>query len=291
MTYTNSIGNNWHIKSRYLFLIFILSFIISIGIWSILFSDSFSDDMAPLSDVLFGYVWYGILFYLIYLFSKKASVDWRVLAGNFSIEFFTSKYILIVLPLMAISIAGVFLFYYPLSIWFPDLVKYLLIDNEIKLIWLEGENYKLANLLSFFNVVIIVPIIEEIFFRGFLLTSMANKWGIKKAIVISSIFFGIGHADLIGATLFGFVLSVIYLKTNSLFAPIIIHIANNTTAFIVYYLYIYSDNTVYTISDFQGDWWIGLIALMIGLPWFIYFYRKEYSKQYLSIPYFQNVRV
>lgn len=116
---------------------------------------------------------------------------------------------------------------------------------------------------------------------------MANKWGILKAIIISSVVFGIGHSDIIGATLVGVVLSVVYLNSKSLFVPIIIHIANNG---LVYFARILFGYTEYTISDFQSDWWIGLVSLIIGLPWCVYFFRKEVSKNLFIIPYFQNQR-
>lgn len=113
MTENNIIENNWYIKSRYLFLIFILSFIISIVLWLNLSPEYFSDNPTPMSDVLFDYVWYGILLFLLYLLSKKASVDWKALVGKSGIELLTTRYLLAVLPLIAISIAGIYLLYYP----------------------------------------------------------------------------------------------------------------------------------------------------------------------------------
>lgn len=289
---TENIENNWYIKSRYLLLILITSFLISIILCFSIFSDYLTDSPKPLTENLFGYIWYITLFFFIYLLSKKASINWNRLFGEFKLEYITSKYILIVLPLVAISLFGTFLLFYPLSFWIPDFVKYWLIEDDINVIWLKGENYKLANILSFIDIVIIAPIIEEIFFRGLLFTSLAKKWNIQKAILLSSIVFGIAHTDIIGATIFGIVLSTIYIKSKSLFAPIIIHIANNALAFIISSLFILSGhNSQYTLSDFQNDWWIGLVGLIIGLPWFINFYKKEVANNIFSIPYFQNIRV
>jgi membrane protease YdiL (CAAX protease family) len=171
-------------------------------------------------------------------------------------------------------------------------VNYWLIENDINMFWFEGEHYRLANILSVLDIVLIAPIIEEIFFRGFLLTSLTTRFSIKNSILISSAIFGIVHTDLIGATIFGIVLSIIYLKAKSLYAPIIIHIANNALIFIVLYFYMVFENvSEYTITDFQNDWWIGLIGLIIGLPWFIYFLRKEEPNAISILPYFSNARV
>ncbi len=43
---------------------------------------------------------------------------------------------------------------------------------------------------------------------------MAHKWGIKKAVIISSIIFGLGHFDVIGAFMFGVVMCLLYIKTK-----------------------------------------------------------------------------
>ena len=284
------IDNKWYIKSRYLFFVLILSYII----WGIILvnilPNYFADTPDPMSVAFSDYIFYGILFLFLYIFSKKASINLNSLFGELQFEYFTSKYIFIVLPMIAISYTGIYLTFYPLSFWKPEIVKFFLVEIETKIIWLNGESYKLANILSFVSIAIVVPIVEELFFRGFLFTSMANKWGIKKAILLSSIFFGILHANVIGTTLVGIVLCVIYLKTKSLFAPIIIHSAVNIIAYILSYFTSLNINDDF-ITQFQGSWGFGLLCIIIGIPWIIYFYKKEISNKLFSVPYFQKVRV
>ena len=94
---------------------------------------------------------------------------------------------------------------------------------------------------------LLVGFLEEIIFRGFLFKAICGS-GVKKAFVISSVTFGIGHivnllngADLlptvfqiISAVAIGFLFTLIFYKTNSLWPCIVTHsIFNSLSAFAV----------------------------------------------------------
>lgn len=77
-------------------------------------------------------------------------------------------------------------------------------------------------------MILLEPIAEEFIFRGVLLKRMAlktSRWG---GVFISSLLFGLMHDDILGAFLFGIIAALLYLKTQNLLAPIILHIAYNT---------------------------------------------------------------
>lgn len=72
-------------------------------------------------------------------------------------------------------------------------------------------------------------ICEEIFFRGFILSGYENL-GKKRAIIFSSILFGIFHFNLynlFGPIILGLVFSYLVILTDSIYAGIIGHITNN----------------------------------------------------------------
>ena len=84
-----------------------------------------------------------------------------------------------------------------------------------------------STLLQFmFLAVVFNPIIEEIFFRGFLLTFLRNYMPALAAIVLSSAVFALAHLN-VGAALplwfLGIVLGIAYEHTGSLLVPICIH--------------------------------------------------------------------
>ena len=68
-------------------------------------------------------------------------------------------------------------------------------------------------------VVFIAPIIGEFVFRGFLLQRFAAKWGTSIAIIVVAILFALLHVDFLGAIVFSVVLSIVYIRTNSLLMP------------------------------------------------------------------------
>lgn len=80
---------------------------------------------------------------------------------------------------------------------------------------------------------IIVPIYEEIFFRGFVHNFVANwlgKWG---SIVVGALIFGVFHlipVQIVTAFLLGLVLGWLYEKSGSLWIVIICHVVNNSLA-------------------------------------------------------------
>lgn len=81
-------------------------------------------------------------------------------------------------------------------------------------------------------------ICEEFFFRGFILSAYETL-GKKKAIIISSVLFGIFHFNLynlFGPIVLGLVFSYLVILTDSLYAGIIGHIVNNGFAVTLAYI-------------------------------------------------------
>ncbi len=85
------------------------------------------------------------------------------------------------------------------------------------------------------GVGILVPIAEELYFRG-----LIHTWFWQKVprmwvrILASGLIFALGHADSIGVVAASFVIGIVspifYERTKSLAVPIIIHITTNSTA-------------------------------------------------------------
>jgi len=92
-----------------------------------------------------------------------------------------------------------------------------------------GGNIVLTLLL----VAVAGPVAEEIFFRGFVLTGLLKRFGGLRALLLSSLLFGLFHIDP-GAILLTFILGVVlgwvYLKTGSIWPAIFAHALHNTVA-------------------------------------------------------------
>lgn len=80
------------------------------------------------------------------------------------------------------------------------------------------------------RLIVIVPIVEEIFFRGLLLKQFLKQYTHIKAILLSSLIFGFYHLHLenfIFYSVLGILFATIYFKTNSLFVVIMAHMIWN----------------------------------------------------------------
>lgn len=96
----------------------------------------------------------------------------------------------------------------------------------------------LPQLLVGILIIAVSPAIcEEMLHRGILLKAYENR-GSMKAVVITSIFFGIFHFDvtnLLGPIFLGLLIGYYVIRTNSIFAGMLAHFLNNTIAELLQY--------------------------------------------------------
>lgn len=142
--------------------------------------------------------------------------------------------------------AGKMLFYLPLVILMSANLIY---GFKLKLSFAETALYILTMLC--------VGFLEEVIFRGLLFKSMAEN-GIKSAIIVSGITFGMGHIinlfngsgaellpnilQIIYATAAGFMLVMIFHKTGSLISCIVFHGIFNA-------LSVFADDSVLSLNQ------------------------------------------
>ena len=87
--------------------------------------------------------------------------------------------------------------------------------------------------LSFITVAIAAPLLEELIFRGVMLDSFLKRYSPAKAIILSSIIFGIAHANpwqFIAALNIGLIAGWLYYRTRSIWPGIVLHFINNASA-------------------------------------------------------------
>lgn len=88
----------------------------------------------------------------------------------------------------------------------------------------QSEGFALLTILYYLCLIIFIPLLEELFFRGFLYRYIAERKGWITGLLVSSLLFGLLHTD---AFMFAFSLSTISILllryTGSLRAPIYFH--------------------------------------------------------------------
>ncbi len=116
-----------------------------------------------------------------------------------------------------------------INLFFPISESYLEAMKQLMTTSTHGFWY------SLFVIAVLPGICEEILFRGYIIKGY-TKFGFWRAIIISSILFGIFHLDpfrLVPASLLGIWMGFLLLKTGSIFVPILAHFANNALALII----------------------------------------------------------
>ncbi len=188
--------------------------------------------------------------------------------------------------LMFLSIAAVYASFFPLSYLIPRFVEWWYI-NISDLIYFELDVYPFVpNILSILSLCVVGPILEEVAFRGIILHRWAHTYGLKSAILASSLLFAIVHPDPIGAFFFGIGMSVLYLKTQSLVLPIVCHGLNNFVVWLweLGYRIRVGPEYVYTLQDFQDEWYIGLICAVVVAVWIVFYFRRRRSEIPWKLP-------
>jgi membrane protease YdiL (CAAX protease family) len=105
---------------------------------------------------------------------------------------------------------------------------------------LGADKSTFALIVAGILVIVIAPIAEEFFFRGFFYRALRTRFRVLTAALIDGVVFGAIHftgSDTLSILpilgILGFVFCLVYERTGSLFAPIALHAVNNTVAFSV----------------------------------------------------------
>jgi len=107
---------------------------------------------------------------------------------------------------------------------------------------LNEDSLGVLTFMLFFGM-LAAPVIEEILFRGFLQSAARTAFGKLKAILISGSLFALIHLNVhvfLQIFILGLLLAYLFEKTESLIAPITVHICHNTAtlAFLISFKHI-----------------------------------------------------
>ena len=198
--------------------------------------------------------------------------------------------LLLVASLLLFSLGISSVVYYLLSLSFPGYVSQIIESNDL----LNGSSSlypQLYDWLMLFLLLVYAPLVEELIFRGFLLQRWSMKWGLRWGLIASSALFGLLHLNNpLGLSLFGLVMGLLYVRTQSLWVPIACHSLNNLAAVGIDRLsQIASGGQTSTVSDIQELWWMSLILVVVSVPFLAWFVWHNWPKVGDEIPYLVNV--
>ncbi len=182
------------------------------------------------------------------------------------------------IPLLAVagivfSIGAIPVVWYPVARVAPDIVSDVL-----------SEPFAGSRLNIFVLIVIAAPLSEELLFRGLLFSRLMAKWGAARAMIVSSLAFGLLHLNPIGASVFGMVACVLYLRTRTLLAPMALHALNNLMVWVVTFWEVEAD-VPYDSPEFLYQ---GVAAMLIASPVILLLLRRWWPAPGTAIPYDTN---
>jgi uncharacterized protein len=189
--------------------------------------------------------------------------------------------------LMISGLGATLVFYGLLSRLFPTLIKSLLLEENS--FSAKTSLPALNAILHILTAAFLAPVVEELLFRGVLLNRWSMKWGIRLGVLSSSIAFALVHNECFKPFIFGVGLSLLYIKTRSLLAPIIVHGLNNACAvageFMVMVRPIPHSTEVQSLDDLRFGLWIGVGLLVMTLPFIFEYVHRNWPVKDADIPY------
>ena len=155
----------------------------------------------------------------------------------------------------------------------------VLIFNLVLMTAFIDRNYLVAQSMNvpkidllFYLTLLIVPLVEELFYRKFICDLLVKKYSVLKTILLSAIIFSLAH--VFSGTGFwssfsgGIVLSFLYLRSRKIVLAIIMHIFINIINFPLLYSIGYSLKNSKVVNDNFYLWYFIILLLATFLIYF-----------------------
>ena len=216
---------------------------------------------------------------LTYVFGQR----WPKFSGLYAM--------VLVLSLLLFSMGSFSVVFYLVSLVSPAYAAQML-ETDLTLIGSDSQYPRLYEAATLFLLVVYAPVVEELVFRGFLLQRWGTKWGLRWGLGTSSVAFGLLHFNNpLGLTLFGLVMGLLYVRSQSLWVPIGCHALNNLAVVILdrfSRLGAGEATDGVTMATIQDRWWMGIILIVISTPLIWRFVWRSWPQPSDDIPYVMN---
>jgi uncharacterized protein len=179
------------------------------------------------SFVLYG-LFEALVLLVVYVMLRVYRVSWR----HIGLSRWHLKYILLVV--------GGYFTYLVLSMAVRYVVSSVVhVQDEAQQIGFEHPSGG-ELVLVFMMLVLLVPFVEEVLFRGFLFKGVRSAFPFWVTALVVSVLFAVAHGQLdVGIDVFALSLVLCYLreKTDSLWPGIMLHATKNAIAFLILFVY------------------------------------------------------
>ncbi|NEO28395.1 MAG: CPBP family intramembrane metalloprotease [Kamptonema sp. SIO4C4] len=275
-------------KSRWLFLAFTFLLFLSsfvFGVISVIFNIELDD---PIFNYIFSIFVFGCLCLWTLFTFRFAKIKLNILLGQFprNYNWFFLFFLTVFLILFSLGSALVSysVVYWIAPEWMENFLQSLALQEEAK-----SDLPFLTNSLEILVLIIVAPLTEEFIFRGVLFHRWATKWGLIPGLLTTSFLFGIGHVNPLGLTMVGLILGILYLKTNSLWVPMVAHTFNNGIVVVIRFISeTYTTSEPQSLQDTFTNWQNGLVLMAVSAPLLLYYLYKNFPNPATPLPYLSN---
>jgi hypothetical protein len=280
------------IKARLVVLVFLA---MAIGL-SLVFGTLGALDLIPLqpddpivAPILYSLTFGGVCLAVI-LRMKRPLLQLRQLLGRWPQQLHWGALLFLIFSVFLFSLGAFQLSYLALSLFAPALVESTL-QQSLTLAADETAYPTLYSAVTVGSVLLVAPVTEEFIFRGILLHRWGVRWGIRPALVLTSILFGVLHSNLVGLFVFGLVMALLYLSTRSLLVSMVAHSVSNGIASLVEFVTLQTSTTLPAdiLAEFRASWWLGTLCLAVSAPWIWHFLAQQWPNAQTQLPYFANL--
>lgn len=225
------------------------------------------------------------------------NVSFHGLVGKWTVQPQQWSYVFLTIALFVLTLLVIINIIYLLSPTVFDVMSYLHVDqtSHFKFESPIDDNSWIQDLIL---MCAIAPIVEEVVFRGLVLQNLMQRMSVTRAIFLSSLAFAVIHVHPFMLIQFGFgiIVSVIYIKTQSLLVTIAAHILDNGIIKLMSLIdsNIFpnplSENEIGKILEclkLMGPWL--LVIMTIGMAVYIYVVRRLWPTKDTLLPYYKNI--
>ncbi len=219
-----------------------------------------------------GFVLYGMLLFWLLQKLEKADLDMDEFIGRWPGARLLGEGLLFATAAVFFSSGVSYGLVYAVAVFDAGLAESILKS------WAWQPPPTIWRLEQFLEAVIIAPLVEELTFRGLVLRRLAARWGSTTAIIVSSVVFGALHVDIVvQTTIAGLAMALLYVRSQSLIVPIMVHMVNNLIAcMLTWYYPEYYPTTLAQLNAEMG--WI-IPGFVLSIPVVAYYCYKHWPRR------------
>jgi len=211
------------------------------------------------------------------------------LTGHIPSHYSWRSAIFLVVGMIAYSLSAEWITYYPIAINWPEAYQEFL-NQRLFLTRQDVADPVLYNILMVATLVVIAPLVEEIFFRMLVFPRLSLKWGTTAGIIVSSLMFASLH-DMawVGAFVFGVASCALYMRTRTILIPIAVHSLNNALAALLGWWAIEQGwDTTFDPTALQTELYTAIVLLVLASPVVFGLIGRWWPTKGDQLPYFVN---